>query len=60
MNTQASRVRWKRVLIATSIYTVIIFAALAVYANWKAQKGWCIRFYPDGSEKMLYGADCWK
>ncbi|WP_335030027.1 hypothetical protein [Nostoc sp.] len=53
--------RWKRVLLTTGLGTLAIFIAATAYHEWRARtQGWCIRFAPDGSQKVLYGDDCWK
>ena len=53
-----SEVRWKKVGLAIGVGFVAMMAATAALANWQWQQGICIRFYPDGSEKMFYGKDC--
>ncbi|MBN3875185.1 hypothetical protein [Nostoc sp. JL23] len=53
--------RWKRILIATGLGTVVIFAIVTAYREYQVRtQGWCVRLYPDGSRKVLYGDDCWK
>ncbi|MDZ8138849.1 MAG: hypothetical protein RM049_26695 [Nostoc sp. DedQUE04] len=53
--------RWKRVLLATGLGTLAIFIAVTAYREYQIRtQGWCVRFFPDGSKKVLYGDDCWK
>ena len=53
--------RWKRVLLATGLGTLVIFIAVTAYREYQVRtQGWCVRFSPDGSRKVLYGNDCWK
>ncbi len=53
--------RWKRILLATGLGTLVIFTAVTAYREYQVRtQGWCVRFYPDGSRKALYGNDCWK
>ncbi|MBD1804059.1 hypothetical protein H6F98_01035 [Microcoleus sp. FACHB-SPT15] len=58
MKAQISEVRWKRVLIGTGIGTVIVLVTFGAYDTWRRRDGWCVQYYPDGSEKVLYGAEC--
>ncbi len=58
MREQLTLVRWKRLSIATAIGIVLVLAATTAVEQWKRRDGWCVRFYPDGSEKTLYGSDC--
>ena len=55
MKEKLSEVRWKRVSIAAVAGVVL---ALAATSAWRDKHGWCARFYPDGSRKVLYGAEC--
>lgn len=47
-----------RVSAAIGVGVLAVFGASTAYANWKWQQGVCVRYYPDGSEKVLYGKDC--
>lgn len=58
MKEQLSAVRWKRISITIAAGMVVIFTATAAYQHWRMRDGWCVRYYPNGSEKVLYGADC--
>lgn len=51
---------WKKVLVATGIGALILVIATAGYDHWRMSQGGCVKFSPDGSEKVLYGDDCWK
>ncbi len=53
-----SEVRWRRVGIVIGIGLIAILGASTAYANWQWRQGVCVEYYPDGSEKMLYGKDC--
>ncbi|MBD2457676.1 hypothetical protein H6G80_26845 [Nostoc sp. FACHB-87] len=53
--------RWQRVLLTAGLITLTIFVVATAYREWQAKtQGWCVRFAPDGSQKVLYGGDCWK
>jgi len=58
MRGQLSAVRWQRVGITVAAGGVLVLAATTTYNAWRKRDGWCVRFYPDGSEKVLYGAAC--
>ena len=47
-------------LIATAVGTLTIAAAIRVNHEWRKRDGWCVRFYPDGQQQILYSADCRK
>lgn len=51
---------WKKVLIATSLGTLLLIVGTAAYDRWRVSQGWCIKFSPDGSQKVFYGDDCGK
>jgi hypothetical protein len=55
---KVTEVRWMRVSAAIGVGVLAVLGASTAYANWKWQQGVCVRYYPDGSEKMLYGKDC--
>jgi predicted lysophospholipase L1 biosynthesis ABC-type transport system permease subunit len=57
MKEQLSAVRWKRVSLAIATGMVVIFGATTAYQRWR-MRDWCVRHYPNGSEKVLYGSDC--
>lgn len=54
------RIGWKKVAIATGIGILALMIATAVYDRWRISQGWCTRFSPGGTQKVLYGDDCWK
>jgi len=51
-------VHWPRVSAIALGLVAVMMATTAYDAGRK--RDWCIRFYPDGSEKVLYGDDCQK
>jgi len=53
------RVSIGRVSTAIAVGLILILAATTAYDAWRRRDG-CVRFYPDGSEKVLYGDDCQK
>jgi hypothetical protein len=57
-NQQLSVVRWKRIGIASVAGIAVVLAISTAYDTWRRRDGWCVRFYPDGSEKTIYGSDC--
>ncbi len=58
MNKQLSGVRWRRVSIVIAVGVVLVLAATTAYDAWRRRDGWCVQYYPDGSEKVLYGDEC--
>ncbi|MEH2347264.1 MAG: hypothetical protein V7K55_04545 [Nostoc sp.] len=55
------QIRWRRVLLVTALGTVITFAMATAFRYWQVKtQGWCVRFAPNGTQKVLYGNDCWK
>jgi hypothetical protein len=58
MRQQLSAVRWKRLSLTSVAGIVLLMAAMATYDQWRKRDGWCVRFYPDGSEKIVYGIEC--
>ena len=59
-NEQLSAVRWKRISL-TAIAGIGIFLVVSTaYDSWRRRDGWCVRYFPDGSNETLYGADCQK
>jgi hypothetical protein len=58
MKEQLSAVRWKRLSLASVAGVVLLMAAMTAYDQWRKRDGWCVRFYPDGSEKIIYGIEC--
>ncbi|MBD2513169.1 hypothetical protein H6G91_39455 [Nostoc muscorum FACHB-395] len=56
-----NQIRWRRVLLVTALGTVIIFVIATAFRYWQVKtQGWCIRFAPNGTQKVLYGNDCLK
>lgn len=55
-----SEVRWKQVGLASVIGVIAVLGATTAYGRWQMRHGACVKFYPDGSEKMFYGSDCGK
>lgn len=53
-----SQVRWKKVGLASVIGVITVLGATSAYGKYQMRQGVCVKFYPDGSEKMLYGKDC--
>jgi hypothetical protein len=41
---------------------LFLLAALLLigWNMWRRRDGWCVRFYPDGRQEELFGADCRK
>ena len=60
MKEKLSAVRWRRVSLAIATGLILILAAATVYDAWRKRNGWCVLFYPDGSQKIFYGDDCEK
>ena len=61
MNEQKTRVRWVRVGVGIAsgiLFIMIITTLYAMTFGSELPDIWCVRFYPDGSEKVLYGDDC--
>ncbi len=58
MNNAQLTVRWKRVTISVGVGLTLAMAVATTVDVWRRRDGWCIRFYPNGSQKTLYGADC--
>jgi len=58
MKEQLSAVRWKRLSLASVAGVVLLMAATTAYDQWRKRDGWCVRFYPDGSEKIIEGIEC--
>ncbi|MBN3925624.1 hypothetical protein [Nostoc sp. NMS4] len=54
------QISWKKVAITVGFATLILMAGTIAYDNWRVSQGWCARFYPDGTKKIMYGDDCWK
>ncbi|MEH2393867.1 MAG: hypothetical protein V7K21_20110 [Nostoc sp.] len=52
--------RWKRILLATGLGTLVIFIVVTAYREWQVTQGWCVRFAPDGRQTAVYGDDCRK
>ncbi|MHC5615459.1 MAG: hypothetical protein ACYTXA_31955 [Nostoc sp.] len=50
----------KKVALTVGIGILVLAAGTLAYDHWRVSQGWCGRFYPDGSEKLMYGDDCWK
>ncbi|MEA5551661.1 hypothetical protein VB713_11835 [Anabaena cylindrica UHCC 0172] len=51
---------WKRILIKTFIGLVTAGIGLTAYAFWLGRDGFCIKYYSDGRQETLYGAECEK
>jgi hypothetical protein len=58
MRQQLSAVRWKRLSLTSVAGIILLMAAMTAYDQWRKRDGWCVRFYPDGSEKIIYGIEC--
>jgi hypothetical protein len=57
---QLGAVRWKRISL-TAIAVIALFLVVSTaYDSWRRRDGWCVRYFPDGTNKTLYGADCQK
>jgi hypothetical protein len=54
------QISWKKVVITVGIGALILMIGTTAYDRWRVSQGWCARFHPDGSRKVLYGDDCWK
>ncbi|MBD2667387.1 hypothetical protein [Richelia sinica] len=52
------QVRWHKVLLLICVGILVVMVGTAVYTWWRQKDGWCIKFNSDGSEKVLYGAEC--
>jgi hypothetical protein len=55
-----TQVRWKKVGVASVIGVLAVLAATTAYGKYQMRQGVCVKFHPDGSEKLLYGSDCGK
>lgn len=54
-------IRWRQVLLITTLGTVTIFAMATAFRYWQVKtQGWGIRFAPNSTQKVLYGNDCLK
>jgi hypothetical protein len=51
-------ISWKRILIKFLIGFAVLAAGMTAYSYWLARDGFCVRVYPDGSQKTLYGSEC--
>ncbi len=60
MKLAKQQIRWKKVAIVMGIATLILMIGTTAYARWRVSQGWCVTFYPDGSQKVMYGDDCWR
>ncbi|MEA5604999.1 hypothetical protein [Nostoc sp. UHCC 0252] len=60
MNTAKQQIRWKKVATVVGIGALILMIGTTAYDRWRVSLGWCVRFKPDGSQKVMYGDDCWK
>ena len=58
MKEQLSAVRWKQVSIKVVMGVALVLVAATAYDAWRRRDGWCVQLYPDGSQKVLYGAEC--
>ncbi len=58
MKEQLAGVCWKRVSIKVTVGVTLVLVVTTAYDAWRRRDGWCVQFYPDGSEKVLYGAAC--
>ncbi len=54
------KIRWRRVLGLIAIGFIGMMILTVAYDHWRKRNGWCVRFYPDDSQKVLYGTDCQK
>ncbi len=58
MKQQLAGVCWKRISIKVTVGVVLMLAVITAYDAWRRSDGWCVQYYPDGSEKVLYRAEC--
>jgi hypothetical protein len=45
-------------VIVVGVGVLVVLITATVYAKWREQDDWCVRYLPDGSKKTLYGKDC--
>lgn len=60
MKLAKRQISWRKVAITVGIGALVLMAGTIAYDHWRVSQGWCVRFYADGSRKVLYGDDCWK
>lgn len=53
-----SQVRWQRVGLASVLGVITVLGATTAYGKYQMHHGVCVKYYPDGSEEILYGEDC--
>jgi hypothetical protein len=53
-------IEWQRILLLTTVGFVAVMVIGTIHYEWRKRDGWCMRFYPDGKQLILYGADCQK
>jgi hypothetical protein len=58
MKQQLLAVRFKQVSIKVLVGVTIVLVATTAYDALRRRDGLCVQFYPDGSEKVLYGVEC--
>jgi len=51
---------WKKVAIAIGSGFAIVMSIVIIYSILFPPEISCLRFYPDGSSKALFGEDCSK
>ncbi len=54
-----TKIRWVRVIVIVAIGTASWMAGTWLYYGWRLEQGdWCVRHYGDGTDEILFGADC--
>lgn len=60
MKIAKRQIRWKKVAIVMGVATLISMIGTTAYDRWRVSQGWCVKFNPDESQKIVYGNDCGK
>jgi hypothetical protein len=58
MNLNFSEVRWSKVAFFSIVGVILVLGATNAYSSWQWSKGACVKYSPDGSEKLFFGKDC--
>ncbi|MEH2002820.1 MAG: hypothetical protein V7L00_29520 [Nostoc sp.] len=59
-NKRKRNFHWQRVGLAMAFGALAVMLAGIAVDRWRVRDGWCVRFLPNGEQKVLYGDDCWK
>ncbi len=52
------QISWKKVAITIGIGALFLVAGTIAYDDWRVSQGWCVKFNPDESQKIVYGDNC--